>query len=63
MVLRASEKVTRGVRESAKAADRFASCWGSFSWPLRGAEGRVLLAASCMVVGTVPGTTERGGVS
>ena len=26
MVLRANEKVTRGVRESAKAADRFASC-------------------------------------
>ena len=26
MFLRASEKVTRGVRESAKAADRFASC-------------------------------------
>ena len=26
MVLRANEKVTRGVGESAKAADRFASC-------------------------------------
>ena len=26
MVLRANEKGTRGVRESAKAADRFASC-------------------------------------
>ena len=26
MVLRANEKVTRGGKESAKAADRFASC-------------------------------------
>ena len=26
MVLRANEKVTRGVRESAKVANRFASC-------------------------------------